>query len=106
VSLLQTGASTGNLALRRRERNQDDSPKSGLTASNGTPRKSLSRSWNAMSKRKISIKTFIRNHRADIDSTIRSICPNVGSLNDSDREDWVLNDEGLYNWARSEGVDI
>lgn len=21
-------------------------------------------------------------------------------------EDWILNDEGLYNWAKSEGVDV
>jgi hypothetical protein len=27
-------------------------------------------------------------------------------LNDEERRLWVLNDEGLYNWARSEGVPI
>jgi len=26
--------------------------------------------------------------------------------NDDERRLWVLNDEGLYNWARSEGVRI
>ena len=26
--------------------------------------------------------------------------------NDDERRDWILNDEGLYNWARSEGVRI
>ena len=24
--------------------------------------------------------------------------------NDDERRDWILNHEGLYNWARSEGV--
>lgn len=27
-------------------------------------------------------------------------------LNNEDREQWILNDEGLYNWARSSGVRI
>jgi len=26
--------------------------------------------------------------------------------NDDEREQWIANDEGLYNWARSEGVRI
>ena len=24
--------------------------------------------------------------------------------NDAERRNWILNDEGLYSWARSEGV--
>lgn len=31
---------------------------------------------------------------------------NVHQLDDDELEDWILNDEGLYNWARSEGVEI
>lgn len=27
-------------------------------------------------------------------------------LDDEALEDWILNDEGLYNWARSERVDV
>lgn len=27
-------------------------------------------------------------------------------LDDDDLEDWINNDEGLYSWAISEGVDI
>lgn len=27
-------------------------------------------------------------------------------LNNSDREDWILNDEGLYRYARMQGVRI
>ena len=26
------------------------------------------------------------------------------ALNDAERRNWILNDEGLYMWARSEGV--
>ena len=52
------------------------------------------------------MRRFIRKNREAIDKAIRSACPNVGSLNDRERELWILNDEGLYNWARSEGVKI
>ena len=47
-------------------------------------------------------RTWIRENREQIDAAIRTVYS--GSLNDSDREDWLMNDEGLYNWARSEGV--
>lgn len=53
-----------------------------------------------------SIREFIREHRAEIDEVIRRRCSNIGSLNDEDRRGWILNDEPLYNWARSEGVRI
>lgn len=48
-------------------------------------------------------KDFIKNNRAVIDAHIKSVCDNC-SLNDSEREQWISNDEGLYNWARSEGA--
>jgi hypothetical protein len=51
---------------------------------------------------KISLRDWIRQHRAELDECIRRVCPNIDSLNDDDRRDWVMNDEGLYNWARSE----
>ena len=54
----------------------------------------------------MSMRGFIRQNRKELDRCIRSACPNIGSLNDSDREDWILNDQGLYNWARSEGVRV
>lgn len=50
------------------------------------------------------LKQFIREHRKGIDESIRDVCPNIGKLNDGDRQDWIRNDEGLYNWAKSEGV--
>ena len=51
--------------------------------------------------RRKSLRQFIREHREEIDSYTRS-----SYKNDRERELWVLNDESLYNWARSEGVDI
>jgi len=58
-------------------------------------------------KRK-STREFIREHRAELDQAIKSPA-GVGQgyrLNDSEREQWIMNDEGLYQWARSEGVRI
>lgn len=54
----------------------------------------------------MSIRAFIRKHRAELDAAIRRAVPFAGRLNDDERRLWVLNDEGLYNWARREGVPI
>jgi hypothetical protein len=55
-------------------------------------------------KRK-SLEAFIKENRNELDDCIQLKCP--GALrNDHERRLWVLNDEGLYNWARSEGVRI
>lgn len=54
-------------------------------------------------KRK-SLAGFIKEHRAEIDAAIRRACANLGTLNDEERREWILNEEGLYNWARREGV--
>jgi len=60
-------------------------------------------------RRGISLQGFIRAHRAEIDA---AIVRRLGSeaahryRNDEERRLWVLNDEGLYTWARSEGVRI
>jgi len=54
----------------------------------------------------MSIRQFIRKNRAEITTWIRTkIGPSV-RLNDEDRRQWILNDEGLYLWARREGVKI
>lgn len=56
---------------------------------------------------KISIEQWIRDNRREIDKHIKHAVPNLRyPLDDDDREQWVMNDESLYNWARSEGVDI
>jgi hypothetical protein len=54
----------------------------------------------------MTIRAFISANRAALDACIRGACPNLGKLNDEDRHEWILNDEGLYNWARSCGVQI
>jgi hypothetical protein len=55
--------------------------------------------------RRKSMRDFIREHRAELDECIHRLLPGH-KLNDEERRLWVLNDEGLYNWARSEGVSI
>lgn len=52
-----------------------------------------------------SLRDFIRQHRAEIDTAIRRAVPNA-RIDDEERRLWVLNDEGLYMWARSEGARI
>jgi hypothetical protein len=56
--------------------------------------------------RTMSIKDFIKENRDELDDYIKRACPNIGRLNDDERRLWVLNDEGLYRWAKSEGVRI
>ena len=51
------------------------------------------------------MRAFIRENRAEVDAAIHRVVPGI-TLNDEDRRQWILNDEGLYNWARSEGVRI
>ncbi len=48
---------------------------------------------------------FIKENKEEIDQYIRSICSDC-SLNNEERKNWIRNDEGLYNWARSSGVQI
>jgi hypothetical protein len=52
-----------------------------------------------------SLAEFIKENRTEIDSAIRRVCDNC-KLNDAERRLWILNDEGLYNWAKSEGVRV
>ena len=48
---------------------------------------------------------FIKENKQDIDAAIKHVCSNC-TLNNAERRNWILNDEGLYNWARSSGVRI
>ncbi len=51
------------------------------------------------------MRDFIREHRDELDEFIQSAAPGAPQ-NDNERELWVCNDEGLYHWARSEGVRV
>jgi len=53
----------------------------------------------------MTLREFIRANRAELDEAIQRACPGA-KRNDEERRLWVLNDEGLYNWARAEGVRI
>ena len=53
----------------------------------------------------MTLREFIRENRDDIDATIKRDCPQI-KLSDAERRLWVLNNEGLYQWARSAGVRI
>ena len=56
----------------------------------------------------MTLKQFLKQNRAELDACIaRAIgLPKNPIPNDNERRLWVLNDEGLYQWARSEGVRI
>ena len=49
----------------------------------------------------MNLTEFIRENRKEIDELTKS-----PYKNDNERRLWVLNDEGLYLWAKSEGVRI
>jgi succinate dehydrogenase flavin-adding protein (antitoxin of CptAB toxin-antitoxin module) len=53
------------------------------------------------------MRSFIKNNRQELDLCIRRFLDDPKyKLNDEERRKWILNDESLYNWARSEGVKI
>ena len=55
-----------------------------------------------------SLTQFIKENKAEIDAGIKKALDADPEyrLNDRERRLWVLNDEGLYRWARSEGVRV
>lgn len=54
----------------------------------------------------MTLVNFIKENREEIDCCIRTASPNNSYFNDEERRLWILNDEGLYNWAKSKGVNI
>ncbi len=52
------------------------------------------------------MRDFIRENREELETCIIRACPNIGKLTAADIADWIANDEGLYNWARSAGVRV
>jgi hypothetical protein len=55
---------------------------------------------------KKSLRAWIRDNREEIDAAIERVNPGNVRFNDDERRLWVLNDEGLYSWARSEGTNV
>ena len=67
----------------------------------------------------MTMREFIRANRKEIDDAIngalyrydgnggRGTIPDPPpKRNDDERRNWIVNDEGLYSWARSEGVRV
>jgi len=52
-----------------------------------------------------SLTNWIKENRRQIDEAIRRAVPNA-RIDDAERRLWILNDEGLYRWAKSERVNI
>lgn len=55
---------------------------------------------------KKSLTQFIKENRSQLVAAIRNAVPNTTGIDNREIRMWILNDEGLYNWAKSEGVKI
>jgi hypothetical protein len=53
----------------------------------------------------MTLRQFVRENREEITRHIRAAGIRV-PLNDEDRGQWIANDESLYLWAKSEGVEV
>ena len=53
-----------------------------------------------------SLREFVREHAEVLRCYVYKQARNARPQSLRDLEEWVMNDEGLYNWARSEGVRI
>ncbi len=53
----------------------------------------------------MTLRDFIKQNKEELDECILRVCPGL-RLNNDERRNWILNDENLYDWARSEGVRI
>ena len=56
----------------------------------------------------MTLQQFIKEHRTEIDRAIAcSLRMGENPIpTDKERRMWILNDEGLYRWAKSQGVRI
>jgi len=69
-------------------------------------------------RKSTSVHRFIRENRAKIDAKINeTLSPSVREtnrnfgikvprFNDNDRHVWLLNNEGLYLWAKAQGIKV
>ncbi len=55
-------------------------------------------------ERIMDIEEFINDNKEELETILK---PHSQHYQDYDETElWILNDEGLYNWAKSEGVNI
>ena len=52
------------------------------------------------------LQTFIKDNRVELDAAIARAMGRDSNprASDEERRLWILNDQGLYHWALSEGV--
>ena len=53
----------------------------------------------------MTLQKFIKENREELDNIIQRRVPGAPK-NDNERRLWIMNDEDLYNWARSYKVNI
>lgn len=53
----------------------------------------------------MNMNEFIEENRQELIAHIKGVCANCPT-DDEEIEGWIANDESLYNWAKSEGVDV
>jgi hypothetical protein len=59
----------------------------------------------------MTLEKFIRDNKQELSRCILQACDGAptnshGNVTNKECRLWIMNDEGLYRWARSEGVDI
>jgi hypothetical protein len=53
----------------------------------------------------MTLRQFLKENKMEIDKIILEFY-GVKVSNNHEREEWILNDRGLYAWAHQEGVNI
>jgi hypothetical protein len=55
----------------------------------------------------MTLEEFIQENREELDACIQRVVDNPQfEIDDEERRLWILNDEGLYDWARDAGVKV
>lgn len=53
----------------------------------------------------MTVETFIEKNKYELIQVVKKACPNCTDFSNEELENWIFNDESLYNWALSEGVE-
>lgn len=51
----------------------------------------------------MTLRKFVKAYRQELEEYVKRKIDQPAAVTLVELEDWVRNDEGLYNWARSEG---